>query len=148
MENFSKRKGIEKTLASLQKKGMNDDLKNSLWNILYIFIIEGLELLKHRPRNSEINWFFNSLFLHFTKKPIDEIPDSPNRKLNFLKELFFNLEWNRVYDFFEWLSSHIKNSYHLKGKHKKFVDLLNSYLSRELAGYRLIDDKFVDITDE
>jgi len=148
MENFSKRKGIEKTLTTLQKEGMNDELKNSVGNIFYIYIIEGLEFFETYPRTDEINYFFNSLFLHFLRKPIDEIPDNQHRKADFLKELFLNFKWNRVYDFFEWLSNHIKNSYYLKRRHQNFTDLVNSYLSRELAGYRLIDDNFVDITDQ
>lgn len=148
MENFSKRKGIEKTLTTLQKEGMNDDLKNSLWNIFYIFVIEELDFFDEYPRNKEIDYFFSNLFLHFLKQPIDEIPKNRHQKLESLKRIFFGFKWDRVYDFFEWLSDHFKKSSHLKRQHDHFINTVNGILSRELAGYRLIDDKFVDITSK
>ena len=109
---------------------------------------EELDFFESYPRTDEINYFFNNLSIYFLKKPIDEIPDDEYEKLGFLKELFFNFKWNHVYDFFEWLSNHIKNSSHLKRQHDHFIYTINDILSRELAGFRLIDDQFVDITDE
>jgi len=42
----------------------------------------------------------------------------------------------------------MKNSNYFKYRREPFVITINDTLSKELAGYRLIDDKFVGITDE
>ena len=147
MKSFSQRKGLKPIPEVAQVGGMNEELRNSLWNALDVafWSAEGFVYGRHGG-DGEIEVFSRQLWFRFFKEPVDSRPGygHPGRGSQILKEIrghFFRSEWNEVYDLLEFLVR-------LYSKEKpRLPNYLNSILERELAGYRFIDGVIVDITD-
>lgn len=138
--NFSERIGLKPIRQVLQVHAMDEALRASLWNALHLRVWGVPEFMW--SRYGGIGWiksFSRQLWFEYYKRPIDEIPSHPNTILETIKRGFFGGRWNEVYDFLEAVLGILKNG-------TLEVDL-NAVLNRELAGYRLIDGHFVEITD-
>ena len=147
MKSFSQRKGIKAVPDVAQVGVMNDDLRNSLWNVLDAAFWSSDGFVYERNGGyGEIENFSRALWSQYFKKPVDSRPGygRSNRGrliLDLIREYFFACEWNEVYDLLEFLVR-----IHHKEK-PRLPDLFNQILSRELAGYKFIDGTLVDITD-
>lgn len=146
MKTFSERMGFKSVSTVIQVEGMNDELRNSLWNALDVFFWRLDNFLYTQYDKPIINNFSSTLWMYFFKKPIDTRPReydgtlSSQKTLNKIRDFFFTCEWCEVYDFLEFVISNFDND--------KFWNFINFILERELAGYRVIDKKFVPITNE
>lgn len=140
MKKFSERKGYKKASELIQKEGMSDELRNSLWNILYESIWSYESFIFNYEKGFGIDAFSKSLWLDFLKKPLDSMPGTVNDKIRIFRDLFFESEWHEVYDFIEYISQFFKS--------EDLQKSVNTILEREFSGYRLIDHVFADITDE
>lgn len=146
---FSERIGKKQVKTALLIERVDEDLKNRLWNtILEDFfnkIPENHNYPKHRVREiCKVIWkeFFNYR--------VDEIPMYINADIishesviRYLKDWFFKAEWFEIYDLIEFLAN--LDSKVLK---IKFVENCNWALKKELAGYRIVDDRILQITSE
>ncbi len=142
MKRFSERMGITKPLE-IQLDCMNDELRNSLWNIILIRL--------ERYTDSELRELCNRLAFHFFKITIDSIRGLGYTNYGFsrsiiedwIKEKFYRLQWYEAYEFIEYL---VRNE---KGfEEERFQEILNKVLEREYCGYRLTDGIFAPITNE
>ena len=158
---FSERIGKTKPKSIVQLESMDDDLRHSLWNLLNLAIPELFDYISPRrpgTRNQGL-WetqkkykqrLLESIWCDFFKRPLNEIaqnsmmmgqghvdPDSH------IREYFMGCQWFEVYDFVEFMYKIVEDR--SKGKLR---DACNGVLQRELSGYRLIDGKFVPISDE
>lgn len=140
MKKFSERKGFKKVSEIIQKKGMKEELRNTLWNIIDIFIWDKLDFRDAYPQYDEIETFTFSLWHHFLKKPIDTIPILVRDKLKYIRGYFFKCEWYEVYDFIEFIDQQFKI--------ERFKEAINEALEKDFSGWRLVDHIFVDITDD
>lgn len=146
MKSFSQRQGIKPVAEVAQVGRMNAELRNSLWNALdsVFWSSDGFVYGRHGD-HGEIEEFSRAVWAFYFKKPVDSRPahGRPNRGrqiLDQIREYFFNCEWNEVYDLIEFIVR-------LYSKEKpRLADFLNQVLARELAGYKLIDGKLVNIT--
>ncbi len=137
---FSER--IKKITTSniVQRNGMNDALRNSLWNMFYLYI-----------ENDHYNKFTYELqkwlYCRLYKRPIDEITSS-NSPL-FLKQMILNSEWYKVYDLLEEVVPFLEtdNSCHLINK-SNFIEYCNMIFQRENSAYRFIEEVITEITNE
>ncbi len=68
---FSERKGLKPVSSDLQKNSMNTALRNSLWNVLEVFIWKRKGFIWNNMRESGIEEFSMALWFHFYKEPID-----------------------------------------------------------------------------
>src|SRR5437868_6653742 len=84
--------------------------------------------------------FARRLWIDHFKTPIDEIPSDRGQVIATIKAAIMNGPWFEVYDLFEAILVILHAD--------AFEDLLNEYLSRELAGFRIIDRKFIEVTAE
>lgn len=140
---FSQRIGKQPVCTVLQTEGMDDALRNSLWNVLDLFIWQRQGFL--RPsyggagRFGKIDDFSKVLWFQFFKKPIDTRPTSPNELLAVIRKFFFGCEWYEVYDFLEFVLQLEKT--------EQLTAAINNILERELAGYRYVSEAFVPVTD-
>lgn len=124
----------------LQIDAMDDALRASLWNVLQIRIWEALNFMwSSQGGIGAIYGFSRQLWFTYFKRPIVEIPTGPYAILTIIQNRFFGMPWNEVYDFLEAIIAILEN--------KMLEAELNFVLNRELAGYRLLDGHFVDITD-
>lgn len=140
MKKFSERMGFTKPQVILLN-AVSATLRNSLWNFVldYLRQIAPTQLeeaidMPNRRRN-----FIENLARSFFRVPVDGVP--VRGETDWLREKFLNLSWYEVYDFFEFL---IQNERYFKGQ----LPLINQILEKENAGYRLINNQFVPITNE
>jgi hypothetical protein len=138
MKRFSQRKGFKPVSETIQVNGISEELINSLWNVLDVFLFKTDGFLYVQYGKPKIDGFSSSLWFHFFKKPVDTIPEFSHHKLEAIRKFYFSCEWYEVYDFIEYVLSYAP---HLT---KPF----NAVLEKELSGYRIISGKIVDITHE
>jgi len=142
MKLFSQRKGYKKVSDVMQIESMSDELRNSIWNVLDVFLWSSEDyILNMYGGTPEIERFSQALWFSYFKKPIDERPESGNEILQNLRNYFFQCKWFEVYDFIEFVVSHHKDNTTL-------YNSLNTVLEGELSGYRIVDGHVVDITDK
>jgi len=141
MKRFSQRKGFQPVSTVIQVNAMNSELRNSLWNVLDVFIWQSERFLYAQYGNPKIDDFSSALWFHFLKKPVDTRPRYSSDKLKEIREFFFSCEWYEAYDFLEYVIGYFDNA-------PRLIKFLNAILERELSGYRIITGKIVDINDE
>lgn len=140
MTTFSQRKGLKPVRDKLQVDGMDDTLRAQLWNVLHIYVWNVSGFLRTEFGGAgRIAKFAETLWFTHFKKPFTTIPAHPNQLMEHLETYFFGARWNEVYDFLEAVIAII---------HKPdLVRSIDFVLEKEWAGYRLIDGRFVDVTD-
>lgn len=121
---------------------MSDELRNSLWNALDQFLWQRKDFLHTAYGHAEMYRFSHALWFHFFKLPADQRPEYSPTILGEIRKFFFSCEWYQIYDLLEWIVSYLEDA------GRKYADLFNIILDRELAGYRFVDGKIVDITDK
>ncbi len=149
MELFSQRKGLKLVKSVMQVDGMDNDLRNGLWNALDIFYWDCVEHILGRhilsaERNRHIAILVRLLWHIYFKKPIDTLDDDWTMARRVIREYFFNCHWYEVYDFIEFVA----NSYPDDSVNSEFMDFCNSVLERELSAYRFVGGKIAQITSE
>ena len=66
---------------------------------------------------------------------------SVNNGLEILRKHFFSVEWNKVYDFVEFVCLNGPKEYQ-----HNFIAECNDYLEKENSGYRFVDEKIIEIS--
>ena len=74
MASFSQRKGIHPMQKLLQKEGIDDELRNSLWSVLHGVIYETYSNSSYKPMDLEIDALFTKYWLFYFKLPSDTKP--------------------------------------------------------------------------
>ena len=138
---FSQRKGHKPISKIIQRDGVSEELRNTLWNILDIFVW-GTEYFLSHPygRETGMKNFSEILWLNYFKKPIDSRSDSSYSILKEIRDYFFSCRWYEVYDFLEFTLRLLEND--------ELTKAINNILEREISAYRFIGDIFTDITDK
>ena len=146
MELFSHKYGYKPIKSIMQVKSIDEDLRNSLWNVVHIYYLSSLELrydLEATP-NAKMRILCIFLWRDYFKEPIDTIPVMCAEAIKYLRNYFFSCEWYEVYDFLQFLATVDLDEEHSRN----FKELCNSMLKRELSGYRFIGDIIAPITSE
>jgi hypothetical protein len=140
---FSQRIGLKPISTVLQTQGMDEPLRNSLWNVLDVFIFGKNDFLYSRHGGTgDIDSFSKVLWFHYFKKPMDSRPGHPNEILDAIRRHFFGCQWYEVYEFLEFVLDQ-------KGDQvEKVRSAVNVILERELAGFRYVAGAFVPVTSE
>lgn len=134
---FSRRNGNVQVQQSLKPDEISIDLRNSLWNI----VVEW-------SNNVDLETICVAFWRDFFKLPTDEIPY--NRGYDYrdyrpawdqIKKKFMSGEWYEVYDIVEFILS-------LEPYNRHLTNALDRVLKQELAAYSLLDNQFIQITDE
>lgn len=141
-KSFSQRMGFKPTKDIIQLNSMDDDLKVSLWNCWYMNIY----LVLVRTDRNLYKTFISDIWIYLLKFTIDTAPlDSYPSILEGIKERFFSdFEWYEVYDLIQFSA----DVFPLPEKAQYFIQSCNEILSRELSGYRFVENKLVPITSE
>ncbi len=119
---------------------MSDALRNSLWNVLDIFIWNRDYFLYRQHGHGDIEKSSRRLWFVYFKEPMDSRPDRPHRILEAIREYFFSCAWYEIYDFMEHVLLYEQN--------QNLIQRINDILAIELTGYRFIESTFVPVTDE
>lgn len=139
---FSERKNYKKPSTIIQVDGISDELRNSLWNVLFVSkwdIGSVSDRLRSDAIVKDMRNFSGILWFSYFKNPIDARPLDFQSSLQVIRKYFMACEWYEVYDFLEFTLN-----YYDETDLSKFV---NSVLERELSGYRYINGIISDITD-
>ena len=141
---FSQRKGFKPVKVEMQKKSVDEDLRNCLWNIclsLYKKINE--DKLQYRFNSRIGEDIFKAYWYNYFKKPLDTLPHSFRDVLNDIRKYFFGCKWFEIYDFIEFTANCYKNKYS-----EPFIRNCNIILERELSAYRFVNGKISEITSQ
>jgi AbiJ N-terminal domain 4 len=133
--SFSKRQGIEAAKA-LQIESMDWDLRNSLWNVFHLFVVNTiLARRRFHPglHESEFSDLFHHLWIHFFKWPLNTLPDETVAALEIVHNWYFDdkTPWNRIYDFVEFVPGSLKNA-------ERFTEFCDDMMKREASAYRFV----------
>ncbi len=143
---FSDRIGITKPSLIIQTDSMNQDLKNSLWNIVYTQLIE-ISRTTYLIRDSIYYDLYSIVWKNFLKLPINLIPEKHYEISDVIRHNFYDYQWYEIYNFIEFLAN-IEFSNSRIFNTNKFINECNIVLEKELSGYRFIDNKLVPIIEE
>lgn len=141
---FSERLGIISPKVNIQNDFIDDDLKNSLWNVIDILILNKLK--KDRANyyyQTNFKVFYETIWFSFFKETIDSIPTFNQYLIDELRVRFFEFKWYEIYDFIEFI---VKNSGPFNTD--EMINFFNGVLKRELSGFRFVDKELIPITDE
>ncbi|GAB2779512.1 hypothetical protein HNQ93_001487 [Hymenobacter luteus] len=144
---FSQRIGKTPVKNLLQVDGIDEALKNRLWDCI-VYLIANV----NRKFMYETIRFDNFLILIWTEffvRTSDSIPYNSSYQrydgfLNKLREWFFTANWYEIYDIIEFLCSFN----HINDLRERFVNHCNIALSKEVSGYRIANNKIAQITSE
>lgn len=138
MLSFSQRIGMKPTFKELQIESMDDDLRNSLWNVL-VMVLDSLTVNSYLPHQQ----LCKSLWINYFKYRIDEMPLRVKDRNSIIRSYFFQKEWYCIYDLLEAVAkSYIKISFN-----DDFISTCNKFLEREFSAYRFIDGVIAPISN-
>jgi hypothetical protein len=143
--SFSQRIGEKPVKEIVQLRSMDDDLRNSLWNIFYMVYVSGeisADYFNHYVLNEKRNNLYRSIWLNLFKLPLDDIPYRLEDTDREFRRRFLKSEWFNIYEFIEHI---IQFDDSQDGEH--FSKLCNHVLEKELSGYRIIDGIVAPITN-
>lgn len=126
--SFSWRNGIEQD-KSIQIGYMDDHLQTRIWNVIFKIYFTH-HYLSIDPMEKSLEIVYDGFFKKDT---------SIRRGPNDLKDEFFSLQWNKVYDFVEFVL--------LQFQTIEIQNDLNRVLQEECAGYKIIDNIVTRITN-
>ena len=131
--------GFKEHVPTIQADGMNEALRNSLWNFLHSLY-----------DNEEGYWISAAKWSaqFFFKVPVDDLSyrDYDNRK--WLKSRFYDLAWYEVYDFIEFVvDNHERMIRYPRHTRSKLTEIFNIIFERELSGYRFISGVLAPISN-
>lgn len=138
---FSQRKGLKAVRSLIQTDDIDAELRNGLWDALQLTVWGSESTSYNDLEDTNLHWLFTFAWHKYFKKPIDTLPYKAADAIKTVRDYFFRCEWYEVYDFVEFISGHMENP-------EELTKITNSVLKRELAGYRLIDKKIVQLTSE
>lgn len=148
---FSQRIGKTSIKTVLQIENIDEDLKNRLWSTVLEELFDKLQNYSF-PSSDETQKgkVCKVIWKEFFNKAVDEISSYTNSKNvyieGFIKELrdwFFEAEWYEIYDLIEFLLI-----FETAANDSNYTEICNLALEKEVAGYRIINDKVVQITSE
>ena len=156
---FSERMGYIKPKTEIQYESMDDDLRNKIWSLVclsYWKIMGGPDqssyLVKEERRGYENEYalyiFFQRMWFHFLKKPIDEMPTYWPELYRKIKKIYLNFPWYEVYDFIEFIVTNFGDKEPQNERNRRFINLCNKALKEELSAYRFVDGVITPITNE
>lgn len=142
---FSQRIGKIEQSKSMQLETIDEDLSNGLWNVVKMQILDSKGEYKNHYRISEFDEFARQLWHELYKKPIDDIQFyNPNEIKEEIKKIYFTSEWFEKYDFVEFCL----NTLFDKAEIFKFTREINKVLEKEYAGYRMVENELIRISND
>jgi len=150
MSKFSERFGFTAARTALQVTGIDDGLRNRLWNLISAHFFENAPPYRGAtndwlPADKDVYLTFVNLWHNHLKRTTDTIGNSYFNALESLREYFLRCNWYEVYDLVEFLALHNTFS---TNQRKQFVDSVNKILKEEMSGYRFVSDQIAQITSE
>lgn len=142
---FSQRKKLKPAKKIIQRDSMDADLRNGLWNGLYIYFWEkNKEELYLSGLLKFVVW---ALWVEHFKLPLDDIDTDWRIIYRTIEKTFKSFDWFEVYDFVEFVADAAKRS----DRHLDvdgFIGFCNKVLEEENSAYRFVGGYITEITSE
>ena len=148
---FSVREKIVDAKNEIQSKDIDDKLKNSIWNAVFRYYLDVGKIPSTIliQENSSLKFFFEKILYDFYKVPADTIINGYlSHGIEEIRELYYDLEWNEVYDFMEFLANNISEQSVQDIGNLSFVEYCNKILERENSSYGFVGNKIKQITKD
>src|SRR5271157_1397824 len=143
---FSQRIGKKPIRSAIQIESMDDDLRNSLWNVFREFAFGKIVSNENRILFPAPPIFW-ALWIDFLKKPLGTSGSTLGDAEGRLNQWFFReAQWYEIYDFMEFVSRNALQQLGIDAN--EIRKRCNEILERELSGYRFVGDYLAPITTE
>jgi hypothetical protein len=147
---FSQRVGLTPVGKLAQRESIDDELRAGLWSLLSLCYwgrvrnqFGGPLQRGTKTLSSTLSELIIRLWLHYFKKPTDEIENYWESFMQKLRSYYFNAQWFEVYDFVEFIAQN--GPIDTRGS---FIDMCNELLERENSAYRFVEGQIAEITSK
>lgn len=140
---FSERIGKKDKKVDIQIDSIDLELRNGLWNVFSIIINQPMNEYAVLER-SPFKGLIESIYIHFLKEPVDEIPYAVSEVIKELRSRFFNWDYLNVYDFIDFIGRTEDEAF----DPEEFRATCDIILKRELSAYRFVSGQLAPITSE
>jgi hypothetical protein len=149
MNSFSKRHGIEPADSPIQRRSMDDGLRNGPWSAFHDGILSFVSFSTYDRdiNNSNLTTLCYGLWHNFLKKTTDTIPIKFSTYVSEIRKYYFKMPWNKVYEFIEEVMVCAGHNHGFIDVLKEYANKVNSVLIRDNSAYRLIDGVITEIID-
>jgi hypothetical protein len=141
---FSQRAGLVPRAKAIQVKGMDDALRNSLWNVFQMFVLNRIPRTEQYHVRYDFKVFAQGIWFRLRKLPMDSIPSEDYQIERKIRLYFMESEWWEVYDLIDYTARAPVAGV----DHDKFVAMVNQILEQECAGWRFIDSHLAAVSSE
>jgi len=150
MRGFSERFGYKPIRTVLQIEEMDDELRNSLWNLVceryFARYVERDTMSGRLYATDNLRQLVHLIWRDLFKQPTDTSGATWSSVYDQLRDHLLTTTWNGVYDFVEFLPNNFPDDpYHTN---TGFVAECNQIFQRELSGWRFSGTTLVKITSE
>ncbi len=121
----------------MQITGIDADLKNSLWNLIYRQFCENLHRIEKSGSTYElhhINEIQSFIWTDFFKREVDRQPYGSQNFIETIRSFFYECEWNKIYELIEFCANIESRIINISTFELEF----NKVAEREFSPYRLI----------
>lgn len=140
---FSDRIGVTTPRLEMQREEMSDGLRNRLWNIFELSIINPYRLELSRHSNGNAVLLCRLIWDAHLKLPLNQMNPSWGEGFEEkLRTYFSNRVWHDVYNLLEFIAE--QPDYELS---EAFISWCNEVLEGELSAYRFVGNTLTPITD-
>lgn len=141
--SFSERIGKKPATKAIQIDSMDSDLRNSLWNVIKLFLLDNIHKDSNSYRQTSYYEFAQIIWMKFFKLPVDKLFFNDHNTESLIREYYFKAEWNDVYDFLEFLINLDYGYYTVE-----LINNANHVLEMEFSAFRIIDKLICPISNE
>src|ERR1700730_357857 len=144
---FSEREGITPARTAFQIASVDTPLRNSLWNVLQIYIIDPMLDGVYRD-----HWIFlNLLWVDHYQRRRDQAPDHERGYFEYVEEQIFEGKWYEIYDFIQFCLYHFPEPQYVGDStelltRKYFCAACNKWLQREMSAWRIVGNRLTRLT--
>jgi len=139
---FSERAGHVSPRKVLQLETMDGPLRNGIWSVLHeFFFSKGVH--SHSTSSASYYPLWQSIWRDFLKRASDTLPAWFGQAQIELRDWFYKAEWYEVYD----LAEFVVQSEASRVLREYFTIAINDILKREMAGYTLVGDHVIAISN-
>jgi hypothetical protein len=102
---FSQREGFKLIKNIIQYDSIDDDLRNGLWNALYLFYWSKAEKSPYLSNVPLVHHLCKKLWVDYFKYPLDTLNKYWEDTYRKIRNYFFSCPWYEVYDFIEFVAN-------------------------------------------
>lgn len=130
----------------IQRDSMNDDLRNSIWNMLYNKLFSETSDYMNNAGYSSVIELQKRVIVYYLKKPSHLIEDYIVSNINdMIYKWIKAAEWYKIYELVEF----IIGEFPIDSNYYRYFDFeYDNIAKHEMSAWRLVNGRFVEITSE